>query len=221
MRTVFRTIVALGVLLASMGAPLEGQDDSWQRKWYWGAQSGITTFGSGISAFTTGGHWLITGTQSALYVGLDALLFGIGSLGGINIPMANPDSPTGSTVVGLRRGNRVEFLLYAMPTKKRLQLYAGGGFAINQVTDAVPRDAAILGAAELNTALDLIDELDTKVFVVFSGGLQLRLGRLVAYGEYRYLPSSRDFLLNAPQHSLLGGFRYALTHANEQIETGR
>lgn len=221
MRTVFRTILALGVLLASIGAPLEGQDDSWQRQWYWGAQGGLTTYGSGINAFTTGGHWFITGTRSALYLGLDALIFDFGADTGADITIANPDSPTGSTPVSLRRGNRVEFLLYAMPTKNRLQLYAGGGFAINQITDAVPSSTTTLSVAELNTALDLIDELDTKVFVVFSGGLQLRLGRLVAYGEYRYLPSSRDFLLNAPQHSFLGGLRYALTHANEQIETAR
>ncbi|MEE8250695.1 MAG: hypothetical protein V3R24_03060, partial [Gemmatimonadales bacterium] len=99
-------------------------------------------------------------------------------------------------------------------------IYLGGGFAINQISD-INTTSPTLGAAEFNSITAIVDDLDTKAFAVFSSGLQLRLGRLGIYGEYRFLPKSDDFLLNTLQHSVLGGLRFALTHAHESIETER
>ncbi len=219
MQALVRSTIIAAVLVGTVTAVGRAQDDSWQRKWYWGAQSGVTTFGSGITAFTSGGHWLITGKRSALYLGVNALFFGLGS-GGETFNVANSQSPTGVTEISFDNGNRIEFLLYAIPTSGKLQIYAGGGFAINQVSDANPTSTT-LGSAELNSITSIIDDLDTKAFVVFSGGLQWRLGRWGIYGEYRFLPSSVDFLLTAVQHSVLGGVRFPLTHAHESIETER
>ncbi len=219
MRKFSGSMAALVVLVGTAPNTLAAQDDSWQHKWYWGGQGGVTTFGPGITAVTTGGHWFITGRRSAFYFGVDALLFGLGS-GGETINVANSQSPTGVTEISFDRGNRIEFLLYAIPSSSRLQIYAGGGFAINQVRGANPTSTT-LGSAELNSITSIIDDLDTKAFAVVSGGLQLRLGRLGLYGEYRFLPASDNFLLNTNQHSFLGGLRFALTHAHESIETDR
>ncbi len=214
-------MAALIVLVGTTPNTLAAQDDSWQRKWYWGVQSGITTYGANLTAFTAGGHWLITGRRSALYVGLDAVRFGLGSGGGVVVPMANPQSPTGFTTVRFRDGSRFQMILYAIPTDAKLQIYAGGGFLINQITGARPDNASILSSAELSSALRLIDARDTKAYALFSGGLQWRLGRWGLYGEYKFLPSSEDFLLTSVQHTITGGLRFALTHASESISTDR
>ena len=219
MRKFFGSVAALAVLLSAAPSSLAAQDDSWQRRWYWGGQGGFTTFGSGITAETAGGHWMITGKRSAFYFGIDALFFGLGS-GGETLNVTNPQSPTGITEVTFDRGNRIEFLLYAFPSTGHLQIYLGGGFAINQISDINPTSTT-LGSAEFNSITAIVDDLDTKAFAVFSSGLQLRLGRLGIYGEYRFLPKSDDFLLNTLQHSVLGGLRFALTHAHESIETER
>ena len=226
MRKLSGSMAALIVLVGTTPNTLAAQDDSWQRKWYWGVQSGITTYGSvggtTLTAFTAGGHWLITGRRSALYIGLDAVRFGPGSGGGgVNVPMANPQSPTGFTNVTFRNGSRFQMILYAIPTDAKLQIYAGGGFLINQITGADPTNASALSSAELSSALRLIDARDTKAYALFSGGLQWRLGRWGLYGEYKFLPSSEDFLLTNAQHTIVGGLRFALTHANESISTDR
>ncbi len=218
MKKFFGSAAALAVLLSAAPSSLAAQDD-WESKWYWGAQGGITTFGSDITAETAGGHWLITGTRSAFYFGVHGLYFGLGS-GGETINVANPQSPTGVTEVSFDRGTRVEALLYAFPSTGKLQIYLGGGFAINQISDPNPTSTT-LGSAEFNSITSIVNDLDTKAYSVFSGGLQWRLGRLGIYGEYRYLPKSDDFLLNVHQHSVLGGLRFALTHAHESIETER
>src|SRR5712672_2174390 len=75
-----RSLVLSAFALLAVAPPLFGQADAWQRKWYWGAETGVFTYQSPLStgrkfAITAGGHWMITGKRSALYVAFDQIIF--------------------------------------------------------------------------------------------------------------------------------------------------
>ncbi|MFQ5551394.1 MAG: hypothetical protein ACE5FJ_09180 [Gemmatimonadales bacterium] len=209
------TVLILGVVTTSS---LNAQDDSWQRRWYWGAQAG-PTFG-GTSGFSVGGHWMITGTRSALQFGFDALIFGTTSSF-----IENSNSNDGFTPVRYSAGRRLQAILMAIPNDNKLQVYAGGGFVINQITDLQPHPdsvtAGTVSTSEFRTATSEIDSRDTKAFLVFMAGAQLRLGRWALFGEYKLMPASGKFFLTDDQHQISGGLRFSLTHANETITTAR
>src|SRR5262249_46009743 len=70
------------VLLTTGASGLVAQTaQSWQRKWYWGAQSGAFIYkvpgNSNIQfGLDAGVHWLITGKHSAMHVSFDQLILG-------------------------------------------------------------------------------------------------------------------------------------------------
>ncbi len=195
-------------------ANLSAQDDSWQRRWYWGAQGGVALQG-GNTAGTVGGHWLITGKRSALSMGFDAIFFE----GGSSEIVTNAQSATGASTVGYSKGRRLQLILYGIPNDNKLQVYGGAGIAISQITDAQPLNT--LSTAEFNGALNRIEELDTKAFLVFVAGAQLRMGRTALFGEYKLFPATDTFLIQSDQHQISAGIRYSLTHANEEIQVER
>ena len=214
--------VLLGVaLVAVVAEPAWAQADSWQRKWYWGAQGGVMLFKtstatgtSSASALDIGGHWLITGKRSALYLGFDQLSFGNPTTTIIN----DNSAVGGQRTVTFSNGRRLQAGLYAIPSDKNLQIYLGGGFGINQITNAVA-SGTFATAAERQAAADVIDAQSTKAFAIISAGAQLRMKRLALFGTYQFMPSSKDFLITTEQHALTFGLRYALTSAHEDVTT--
>ena len=207
------TVVLLGFLTTSAAA----QDDDWQNKWYWGAQAGAYFFStptmSNEVAMEMGGHWLITAERIGLHMGLSQLFFDNAT------SIVADGSATGQTV-SFTRGRRLQAEVYAFPMTGALQVYAGGGFLINYISDALP-EGTPASAQALQAALQLIDEANTKAFFTVTGGAQWRFGRWAAFGTYQFTPSGRDFLISSSQHSITGGIRYALTSANQDVTTSR
>jgi len=202
-------IVFLGLFTTSAAA----QDDEWQNKWYWGAQAGAYFFStptlSNEMAYEVGGHWLITAERIGLHMGLSQLFFD------------NATSMTTSgQAVSFTRGRRLLAEMYAFPMTGQLQVYAGGGFLINYISDAIPEGTFATTQAE-QAALQAIDEENTKAFFTVTGGAQWRFGRWAVFGTYQFTPSGRDFLISSTQHSITGGLRYALAASNQSVTTNR
>jgi opacity protein-like surface antigen len=220
MRRTLCALVLAGSLLTSSAL---AQADSWQHKWYWGAQAGLMEFKTPTStswqqAFTAGGSWFITGRRSALYVAYDQVIFRDTTSSAV----LDASSATGFQTLAFTRGRRIQAHLYIVPLDGWVQPYLGGGFAINQITNAAPKDlTAIATNTELQTVLQTIDQTTTKAFPVFSGGLQLRFGDLALFGQYQFMPTGRNYLIDSAQHVFSVGMRYAVTGSREEVTTAR
>lgn len=208
--------ILMGVALTAVTAgPLLGQADTWQRKWYWGAQTGILLFQDATgtqSAFNVGGHWLITGTRSAFWLAFDQMFFPSSTT-----VVLNDGTPTG-TSVSFTDGRRIQGALLAVPTDGALQIYAGIGFAIHDIQDPVVVGTSLTP----ETALDLAENNTTKAFALLMAGFQLRMGRnLALFANYQLMPGSEEFLIQSDQHTLMAGLRLVLSSAHEDVTTRR
>lgn len=211
---------ALALLLL---APSQGQaqSHSWQTKWYWGVHGSVLSYETAMTTsrkFAVGGgaHWLITGKRSALYVGFDQYY----TPDSVTAAIADVSVASGVREVDFTQTRRIQALLYAIPSDNALQIMLGGGFSINQVTNAIPQGPFATTQEAVNAA-DLTAEADTRAFVVFSGGVQYRMGKLAVFSHYQYMPSSSFYLLFGEQHALSAGIRYALSSAHEDVTTSR
>lgn len=214
-----KTMSALLVGSCMLVGSAAAQSDAWQHKWYWGAQGGVMAFqtptGTGWqSAYTVGGHWLITGGRSALYFAFDQVFFKDSTSSAV----LDASSSTGIRTVQFNTGRRIQAHLYVIPMDTFLQIYLGGGFGINQVVDAAP-EGVFSTPQQFENVLRIIDETSTKAFPTFSGGAQLRLSRLALFGHYQFMPTGRNYLITSAQHVFAIGFRWALTGAREEVTT--
>ena len=218
MRKIFGSVILVAVLATTLTSTATAQKRSWQHRWFWGASGGAYIFETATqgtdAAATVGGHWMITGKRSALYLGFDQIIFSS------NTTAAIPDAtdPSGLRTVTFDSGRRIQALLYAIPSDTKLQIYLGAGFAIHQITDAQAVAATVQEAQSFQSR---IDDVSTKAFAILSGGFQLRSGRWALFGQYQYSPSSDDFLITSEQHAFSGGLRFSLTSAHEVISTDR
>lgn len=216
-----RKLLMALVLSGGLSAPLLAQGHAWRDKWYWGGQLGILQYKSPASpdwkqAVTVGGHWLITGSRSALYVAYDHVLFNIPSNDPGTSAVLDPSAPSGVRQVEFNRGRRIQAHLYVIPSDAFVQPYFGGGFSVHQVIDAEPL-GSFNTASELEGVFRTIDDRNTKAYPVFTGGLQIRLAPLALFGHYQFMPEGRGFLLSGTQHVLSVGARIAVTSSREGV----
>ena len=196
MRILSGLLVAV-VLLGLVTSPAAAQDESWQNKWYWGAQSGVYFFStptqSNDIAIDVGGHWLITAERAGLHLALTQVMY--------------PDNSTSLTpegdAVNFSSGRRLQADIFVFPMDGALQIYVGGGFMINYISDAAPAETFATPQG-LQAALQNIDDVSTKAFFTVTGGAQWRLGRWAMFGSYQFTPSERDFLISTTQHAITG-----------------
>ncbi len=206
-------------LLAVTAATSLAQERTWHDRWYWGAQGGVLLFDTPTQSWdwatVVGGHWFITKRTVGLYIGFDQVIFKDATTSAV----ANGASPTGVTQVSFSNSQRIQAVLYALPSQGQLDLHLGGGFAIHHVTDAEVFNPGAATDQELEIAVRAIDEASSDAFLVLGGGFEWRLGRWSWYADYHYMPSSNEFLINSAQHSFLSGLRYALTSAQTAVGT--
>jgi hypothetical protein len=217
MRRLSGFLVAV-VFLGLITTPAAAQDDGWQNMWYWGAQAGAHFYSTNIQsnemAIEVGGHWLITAERVGLHMGLSQVFYGE------NTTAAIPDGTITGQTVTFETGRRLQAEIYAFPVTGPLQIYAGGGFLINYISNALPVGTFTTAQAE-QSAIEAIDELSTKAFFTVSGGAQWRFGRWAVFGTYQFTPEGRDFLISSTQHTFTGGLRYALAAASQNVTTNR
>lgn len=211
--------VALGLVVRPAAAQTQEND-----RWYWGGQVGVImyqtvdaaagTIRGRTTALTFGGHWLITKHRVGLYMAYDHTSFKSGTTSAFT----NPASLTGFTDVSFRNMQRIQASVFAMPTPGPLQPYLGLGLAIQNVTDAVST-VAPTSVTEAGFITANLPDASAKAFAVITGGFQWQMGRIAWFGQYQYQPGAGDFLLRNAQHTFLGGLRYALSAAHEDVGT--
>ncbi len=216
-----KTACVLALASMMLTGSAAAQANSWQHKWFWGAQGGLMRFETPTAAgwqdaITVGGHWLITGSRSALYVAFDQVLFKDSTSSAI----VDQSSPTGVRSVLFDNGRRIQAMLLIFPTDGFIQPYLGGGFGINQLTDASPVPPFNTPQEEENV-LRIVDETSTKAFPILSAGLQLRFSRLALFGQAQYMPMGRNYLISSAQYVGSVGFRYAVTGSREEVTARR
>jgi len=225
--------------LATVAAALAGQAQSAQSdrapvaqvrdqrfKWFFGAEAGALFFStqsqtsSGIP--TVGAHLSVVSRRAGLLIGVDEAF-------GSNEPTAFLDS-TG--VVGgvagafqqraviFDRIRRYGFTLTGYPVRGSLEPYLGVGFGINQVVSPELTDA-FTSPDEAARSTAAAQELAATGFASFTAGVQFRVGRLAAFGQYQINSSpAPSSLLRGPMHQILGGLRFSLGSTKEEIKGG-
>jgi hypothetical protein len=217
-----KTVSTFALALVTLAGSAAAQEDDWQHRWFWGAQAGIMQFKTASiatptsgwqNAITVGGHWLITSTHSALYAAFDHVIFD-------TTFAAVQEGQSGFRDIQFTSGRRIQALLFVFPSGGLIQPYFGGGFGINQLTDASPV-GLFNTPQEEEIMLRIVDETSTKAFPIFSGGLQLRFGRMALFGQAQYMPLGRNYLISSAQYVGSVGLRYAVTGSREEVTTRR
>jgi hypothetical protein len=193
-----------------------GEGLGWPHQWFWGAQAGVMIFKTdfdGISAEPTfGGHWLITGKKTALYVGYEQSFFLSDRHATIIEPNGTID-PGNVAFSGLRR---ILMGVLAFPVQKALQPYGGAGFAIVEILNPTARCTGCT-LADATITQNAANNAGTKAFFWLMGGIDVRQGRMALYGHYILTSAEKGFVYSGVTHTIQGGIRYSLGSAREDV----
>ena len=194
-------------------------------RWYWGAQAGgflFQTNGQGYAFDPVfGAHWLITAKRTALYIGGEQAFLLADALSSVG----DQNSVTGIRDATFSQVRRLFVGLLAFPLQRRIEPYAGGGFAIVTVQNAVVDCSNTTPNSQCATANDqiaaqsLVDDASSTAVAWFMGGVQLNVGKFVVFGQYMLTSAASNFLLTGSTHSVQGGVRYAFGGAKEDVNT--
>jgi hypothetical protein len=127
-------LFALVVALVARPSAAQQSNDRTHR-WYWGAQAGGLLYQTNAQGYffdpVIGAHWLITGKRSALYIGAEQVFF----LTESRAVVADRNSATGLRDATFSQVRRLFAGVLVFPLQKRIEPFAGGGFAIMTVQD--------------------------------------------------------------------------------------
>jgi len=200
----------------------EQTSGDWAHKWFWGGQGGIMSVRTNLESIsfqpTVGGHWLITGTQTAMYVGYDQAVFISPQQWFV---LAGPNLGGTFKFDGVRR---IMAGMVAFPLRQRIEPFGGGGFAIMQARGIDTTTAgSCLGCAsssDSSVVLAAANNQGTRAFVWIMGGIDINQGRLALFGHYILTSSSGNFAIQGSTHTIQGGIRYSLGSAKEVLTEG-
>jgi hypothetical protein len=188
-------------------------------KWFFGAEAGAMFFKTQIQSTTgipsVGAHISVVSRRGGLIVGVDEA-FGSNE----STAFLDPSAGFAQRTVSFDRIRRYGLTLTGYPVRGMVEPYLGVGFGLTQVisptvegTFASPDEYAFSAAAAR--------EISATGFASLMGGLQFRVGRLAAFGQYQINTSpSPDNLLRGPLHLLIGGLRFSLGSAREDVKGG-
>lgn len=214
--------VAPAVLLASpRAAAAQGANDQSSR-WYWGAQGGAYWYQTNVQPYyfdpILGAHWLITAKRTALYVAYEQAWFLVDARAAVSDPAAGSCSiGTACRNVTFSDVRRLMFGVLAFPMDKRIEPYAGGGFALMQVLNPIVDCSSCITQSEAFQAQSRAEDAASKAFFWMMGGVQLTRGKLALFGHYVVTSPAHGFLIKGPTHSFQGGLRYAFGTAKETL----
>jgi hypothetical protein len=202
------------------GPTYEQRTSDWVHKWYWGAQGGLLAFKTNFEGVsfepTFGGHWLITGGKTALYVAYEQSFF----LSDRHATVIEPGGVIEPGNVAFHNLRRIMVGALAFPAQKRVEPFAGGGFAIMELLNPRVTCSSCRTLGDFVSLQDTVDAAASKAFFFWMGGIDIKQGRLALYGHYILTSSARGFLLDGTTHTFQGGIRYALGGAKEGVTEG-
>jgi len=166
---------------------------------------------------TVGGHWLITGTEAAMYVSYDQAVFISPQQWFV---LASPNLGGTFKFDGVRR---VMAGMLAFPVRQRIEPFGGGGFAIMQARGIEATTGSCLGcgsSSDSSVVLAAANNQGTRAFVWIMGGIDINQGRLALFGHYILTSSSGNFAIQGSTNTIQGGIRYSLGSAKEVLTEG-
>ena len=195
-------------------------------RWYWGAQAGGFLYQTNVQGYAFdpmfGGHWMITAKRSALYIGGEQAFF----ISEARATVFDPNSASGLRDATFSQVRRLFVGLLAFPLQKRIEPYAGGGFAIMTVQNAVADCSNTTPNSQCATANDqfsaqsVVDDAGSTAVAWIMAGFQINtVSRLAIYGQYMLTSASNNFLISGSTHSIQGGIRYAIGSSKEDVNT--
>jgi len=202
------------------GPTYEQRTSDWAHKWYWGAQGGLFVFKTNFDSYafepTFGGHWLVTGKRTALYVGYEQSFF----LSDRHTTMVEPDGTIEPGNVAFHDMRRLMVGVLAFPAQKRVEPFGGAGFAIMQLLNPEVTCSSCQNLSQFAQLQDEADAAASKAFFWWMGGVDIKQGRLALYGHYILTSSARGFLIQGTTHTFQGGIRYSLGSSKEGVTEG-
>jgi hypothetical protein len=205
------------------GPSYEQRSSDWVHKWYWGAQGGILVFKTNFQGVsfepTFGGHWLITGKNTALYVAYEQSFFL--SDRRATVVAADPALAIEPGNVAFHNLRRIMVGVLAFPAQKRVEPFGGGGFAIMEALNPQVTCTSCKTLSQFVEVQNAADAAASKAFFWWMGGVDIKQGRLALYGHYILTSSAAGFIIDGTTHTFQGGIRYALGSAKEGVSEGR
>ncbi|HEU5171234.1 MAG TPA: hypothetical protein VFU46_11890 [Gemmatimonadales bacterium] len=210
------TLAVGGTSLAAQ-APVQGDF-----QWYVGGQAGVLVFRTPSQTrggnFAAGAHTLITARRTGLLLSVEE------AIGDSTVSSYYDDTGTIQDVEfnDIRKYSAV---LMAFPVRSAAQPYIGVGVGILHAVNPQPPETAAFAspAARAQAEADATD-LGTNGFVTAVGGLQFKVGRFVAFGQYQITSTqgtktlesgASGRLFNGATHTFTGGMRISLGSAKE------
>jgi len=199
------------------GPTYEHRAGDWAHKWYWGGQGGMFVFRTNFDGIsfepTFGGHWLVTGKRTALYVAYEQSFF----LSERHTTFVEPDGSVTPGNVAFKDLRRIMVGVLAFPAQKRVEPFGGIGFALMEALNVEANCASCTTGAQFAALQDAADEAASKAFFFWMGGIDIKQGRLALYGHYILTSSARGFILDGTTHTFQGGIRYSMGSAKEGV----
>jgi len=222
-----RSLTVAGLALAMAAARLAAQAPvQGDFQWYVGGQAGVLVFRTPAQTrggmFTAGGHTLITARRTALLLSVDE---GVGS----NEQSAYFDQTGTAQTVQFNDIRKYSAVITAFPIRSAAQPYLGIGVGIIHAVNPQPTGTAFATPAALAQATQDARDLGSTGFATLVGGLQFKVGRLVAFGQYQLTSAQGDKTLDSgasgrlfvgSTHTFSGGLRVSLGSAREQPRAG-
>jgi hypothetical protein len=199
------------------GPTFEERASDWTHKWYWGGEAGLFIFRTNYDSYAFepafGGHWLITGKKTALYVGYEESFF----ISPRHVTMVEPGGQVSPGNVSFNNLRRIMVGVLAFPAQTRIEPFGGGGFAIMEALNVVAGCPDCTNVAQLAQLADQANAAATKAFFWWMGGVDIKQGRLALYGHYVLTSAAAGFLIQGTTHTFQGGIRYSLGTSKESI----
>lgn len=202
----------------SSRAPVAQVRDN-QFKWFFGASAGALFFEtqnqtqSGVP--TVGAHIAVVNRRGGLMLGIDE---GFGN----DEPSSFLDASDNFNVrtVNFDRIRRYGFTLTGYPVRGALEPYIGLGFGFSHVVS--PQVEGVFASQQAAAVTDsLAKDVSADGYVSLMAGVQFRVGRLAAFGQYQInTPPAHEHLLRGPLHLLSGGLRFSLGSSRQHLKGG-
>lgn len=188
-------------------------------KWFFGASGGAMFFEtqaqtqSGIP--TVGAHIAVVNRRGGLMLGIDEAF-------GSNEPsrFLDPSDDFNVRAVLFDRIRRYGFTLTGYPVRGSLEPYIGLGFGFTQVVN--PEVQGVFASQDAAASSEFFaKEVSASGYASLMAGVQFRVGRLAAFGQYQInTPPAQEYLLRGPLHMLSGGLRFSLGSSKQELKGG-
>lgn len=232
MRMVIRRIpvVALALCLGTAHLSAQQQPGNSTFQWYVGGQGGIMNFETSAQGRSTipmgGAHLLVTAKRTGLLLSVEHG-FGDNEAEAYNVTVfdSNQNVISNQNVVGsFSYLRKYSAMLMAFPIKGPATPYFGLGVGIMNAGGHNPED-------------DVANELGSTGFGSFMAGLNFRVSRLSAFGQYQVTTGGRFHVIDVAGpmkttivysgrilkdavHTFSAGLRFGLGSARESVKSG-